>query len=157
MPSGPVVIRLPRTSYLVVLFLLLGTIPLAFGGTTSGDLDEIVAGKQFGVGGFAVGPLTALLIIPILAAVFIARTATVVSAQGLRVRAVFGSRDLAWDEIRGLAVHGRAIYAVIADGAVRLPCVRLAHLGPISRLSEGRLPELPDATPKPAPQRRRRR
>jgi hypothetical protein len=54
-------------------------------------------------------------------------------------------------------VTGRGIYAVQADGAVRLPCVRIAHLGPISRLSGGRLPTVPDVTPTPAPSRPPRR
>lgn len=157
MPSGPVVIRLPRTSYLAVVFLLLGSIPFAFGGNNYAGLSGDPKDESFGFGGFELGPRVLVMLVPILVAVFIARTATVVSADGLRIRALFGSRTLTWDDIRGLAVNGRAIYAVIADGAVRLPCVRIAHLGPISRLSGGRLPELADATPKPAPQRRRRR
>ena len=53
---------------------------------------------------------------PVLAAVFIARVATVVEPTGLRVRALFGSRMLAWERIRGLSVGGRNVYAVTADG-----------------------------------------
>ena len=58
---------------------------------------------------------------------------------------------------RGLAVRGRAIYAVQDAGVTRLPCVRIAHLGPLSRMSGGHLPELADAAVKPAPMRKRRR
>ena len=155
MDSGPVVIRLPRTSYLVVIFLFFACFTVGFGVNGSHGLRDS-AGRS-GFDGFDVGPQTLVFLVPVLVAIFIARTATVVSAEGLRVRALFGSRMLPWDEIRGLTVSGRAIYAVVEGGAIRLPCVRIAHLGPISRLSNGRLPELPDATPKPAPQRQRAR
>ena len=84
-------------------------------------------------------------------------TATVVTEDGLKVRAPFGSKLLPWPTLRGLAVRGRAIYAVQDAGVTRLPCVRLAHLGPLSRMSGGHLPELADAAMKPAPMRKRRR
>jgi hypothetical protein len=154
MTSGPVVIRLPRTSYLVVVFLVVAAVAVAFGDNHPHGLQESESGT--GAGGFELDLRVLVFLVPIAVAVYIARTATIVSSSGLRVRAMFGSRDLPWESIRGLLVSGRAIYAALDDGAVRLPCVRLAHLGPLSRLSEGRLPELPDATPKPAPARRRR-
>src|SRR4051794_23439016 len=155
MLSGPVVIRLPRTSYVVVVFLFFAAFAVGFGDNQPHGLRDTSSGAGFG--GLHVGLQTLVFFVPLLVAIFIARTATVVSADGLRVRALFGSRMLRWDEIRGLTVSGRAIYAVVEGGAIRLPCVRIAYLGPISRLSAGRLPELPDATPKPAPQRTRRR
>jgi hypothetical protein len=46
---------------------------------------------------------------------------------------------------------------VLGDGAVRLPCVRVADLAAVSRASGGHLPEIADPVPKFAPQRRRRR
>jgi len=156
MPSGPVAIRLPRTSYLFVVFLFLASIAVAFGDDGSHGLRDSTSNSGSGVGGLHVGWPALVLLLPVLVAVFIARTATIVSAEGLRVRALFGSVDLPWDEVRGLSVSGRAVYAVVADGAIRLPCVRIAHLGPISRLSGGHLPDLPDARPTPAPQRGRR-
>jgi hypothetical protein len=155
MASAPVVIRLPRTAYLAVVFLFIGAVVIAFGDSNPHGLQGNKTGS--GSAGFSIGPQALVLLVPILAAVFIARTATVVSAEGLRVRALFGSRDLPWDTVRGLTVDGRAVYAVVADGAVRLPCVRIAHLGPMSRLSGGRLPEIPDVEPKPAPARSARR
>src|SRR5947209_3326129 len=154
MLSGPVVIRLPRTSYLFVVFLFFASIAVGFGDDDPHGLRDSASGNGFG--GLHVGWPTLVLLLPVLATVFIARTATIVSADGLRARALFGSVDLPWDEIRGLTVSGRAVYAVVSDGAIRLPCVRIAHLGPITRLSGGHLPELPDAQPKPAPQRTRR-
>ena len=124
MLSGPVVIRLPRTSYLVVVFLLIASFAIAFGDTNSHGLRDSVSGD--GSSGVHVGWPALVLIVPVLVAVFIARTATVVSEDGLRVRALFGSAFFPWDEIRGLSVQCRAVYAVLADGAVRLPCVRIA-------------------------------
>jgi hypothetical protein len=138
------VFRLPALTYLVVLLLLFGTIPLAF--TRTGNSEEAVVGWQ-----------TLFLLIPVLAAVFIARAATIVDGSGVTLRAAFGRRRLAWDDIRGLSMTGNSVYAVLSDGSVRLPCVNVGDLGALSRASEGRLPEIADPTPKFAPQRRRRR
>ncbi|MGI8678218.1 MAG: PH domain-containing protein [Jatrophihabitans sp.] len=146
MPSGPmtVVFRLPRTAYLVILFLFFGAVPLAF--TASGS-DGPPA---------RVGIQTVLILVPVIATVFVARTATIVDAAGITVRLAFGSRTMAWDGIRGLSVTGRNVYAVLADGSVRLPCLRVANLADVSRASDGRLPEIARPTPKQPPQRRRR-
>ncbi len=98
--------------------------------------------------------LTLLYLIPILAALFIARSATVVSADGIQVRAIFGRRLIPWDQIRGLSVTRRSIYAVLAEGgAVRLPCTRIRDLAAISAASGGRLPEIPEPAIIPAPGR----
>lgn len=136
--------RLPALTYLAVVFLALGFAPIAF--TSHGSDSE----------GAAVGPQTLVLLVPVLAAVFIARWATIVGPDGIIVRAAFGRRVLRWEAIRGLSVRGRGVYAVTPDGSWRLPCVHVNDLGALSRASRGRLPELPDPTPKYAPQRRRR-
>jgi hypothetical protein len=141
-----VTFRLPRSAYLAVLFLLFCAAPLAL----SAD-----GGDEGGAVGWSWRVV--LLLIPVLAAVFIARTATFASSDGLRVRAAFGSRRLSWDEVRGLSVSERAVYAVLDDGSVRLPCVRTNDLTAIARVSGGRLPELADPVRKYAPGRRRRR
>jgi hypothetical protein len=147
------VFRLSRSAYLIVLFLAFGTVPLAF------TADAFIFDNHGAPTGppATVGWQTAFLVIPVLVAVFIARTATFADASGLRVRALFGSRRLTWDEIRGLSLDGRNVYAVTAGGAVRLPCVHMNDLAALSRASEGRLPELADPRPKYAPSRRRRR
>ncbi len=138
------VIRLPRPTYLVVLALAIGIAPVGlYGGYYHPEQARISV-------------LTLLYLIPLLAGFFIARTATVVSPAGIQVRAVFGSRFIRWDEMRGLSVTGRNIYAVSVDGTVRLPCVRLADLTAVAAASGGRLPELPAYEPKPAPSGRRR-
>jgi PH (Pleckstrin Homology) domain-containing protein len=145
--AAPLAFRLPRSAYLTVLFLFFCAAPLAF--ARSG-------GDQGGPAGLTWRLI--VLALPVIAAVFIARTATFVSSTGLRVRAAFGSRSLGWDELRGLSVTERSVYAVCTDGgAVRLPCVRVADLAAISRASDGRLPQLPEAKRKYAPSRRSRR
>jgi Bacterial PH domain len=132
-------------AYLVVVLLVFGCIPLAF--TRRGIEGETAV----------VGPQTAVLLIPLVAAIFIARTATIVGAAGILVRAPFGKHVLSWDEVRGLSVTGTTVYAVLADGSLRLPCVRVSNLAEVARASGGRLPEIADPTPKHAPQARRRR
>jgi hypothetical protein len=124
---------LPRPAYFAVLFLALA-------------VTALVQHPAFLVA----------YVIPILAIVFIARTATIVGADGITVRALFGSRHLRWDSVRGISVTGRNVYAVTDQGGVRLPCVRIRDLATVAAASGGRLPELPEATPKYAPSRRRR-
>jgi hypothetical protein len=148
-----VVFRLPRTAYLVVLFLLFGTVPLAF---TADNFSITGKGDAQGAPG-VIGWQTLLLVIPALAAAFIARTATFVNGSGLRVRVLFGSRTMPWSDVRGLSINGRGVYAVTAGGAVRLPCVHVASLAALARASGGRVPEIANPRPKYAPQRRRRR
>ena len=103
-----------------------------------------------------VGWQTLVLIAPLLVAVFIARWATFVDASGIRVRAAFGSRKVAWDDVRGLAVEDRTVYAVIDGGAMRLPCVHVNQLAQLARASAGRLPKIRDPKLKAPPSRRRR-
>jgi len=147
------VFRLPKSAYLTVLFLVFGSVPLAFTAANfTFDTKHSAQGAPAVIGWQIV-----LLVIPVVAAAFIGRTATFVDADGIRVRAVFGSKSLPWDEIRGLSVEGRNVYAVTGDGALRLPCVHVAELAAVSRASAGRLPEIADAPNKYAPQRRRRR
>ena len=137
--------RLPWLAYLGVGLLTLCVLPLALAGDVGDSGAEVIF-----------GPRAVLLLIPVAAAAFVARTATVVDEVGVSVRAVFGSRLLRWADVRGLAVNGRSVYAVVADGAVRLPCVHVSDLAAVSVASGGRLPELPEPTPKPAAGKRRR-
>ena len=149
-----IALRLPRSAYLVVFFLLLGVIPLTFADTGTASLKN---GSGYGSTGVALGWRLVFLLIPVAAAFFVARTATFVGPDGIRIRALLGSRAYRWDEIRGLSVIERAIYAVVPGGSVRLPCARIAHLHDISQASGGRLPEVERHVPKSAPMRRRRR
>src|SRR4051794_18182170 len=152
-PAKTAVFRLPRTAYLIVVFLVFGTVPLAFTDIAfeRDSTGSVVAPPT------AVGWQTALLLLPVIAIVFIARWATFVGADGVRVRAAFGSRRFAWDEIRGLQLGERDVYLVLADGAVRLPCVHVNSLAEVARASGGRLPQVADPRPKFAPAKGRRR
>jgi Bacterial PH domain len=140
-----VIIRVSRSSYLLVGFLVVGFAPIALYGGADHPTEATISA------------LTGLYLIPVLIAFFIARTATIVASDGILVRALFGHRVLTWDTIRGLSVSGRSIYAVLIDGgAVRLPCARITDLAAISAASAGRLPEIPEAKVIPAPSGRRR-
>jgi hypothetical protein len=128
------VFRLSRASYFAVLFVAFGVTPFVRS-----------------------APLILLYLIPAAAAAYIVRTATFVDASGIAVRALIGERRMPWDTIRGLSITGRSVYAVLADGSVRLPCVRVSDLAALAAASGQHLPELPEATPKFAPGRRSRR
>jgi hypothetical protein len=132
-------------AYLTVLFLLFCVAPLALASTAE-QLSRPT-----------LGPRVVLFAIPVLAAVFIARWATIVDRSGIVVRAAFGQTRLPWDDIRGLSVSGSTVYAVLPDGSMRLPCVRVSDLAELARASDGRLPKIADPTPKYAAQRPRRR
>lgn len=82
-------------------------------------------------------------LIPLLAAAYVARTATIVDAAGLQARAVFGSQRVGWDELRGLRLtESGAVYAVSTDGTqLRLPCIRSTKLNPLIQAAAGRIPD----------------
>ncbi len=153
--SGPAtrVFRLPASAFLIVLFLFFGAIPLAF---TASNFSFDDKGSAAGAPG-VVGWQTTILLIPVIAGFFIARTATFVDAGGVRIRALFGSRRFTWAHVRGLSLDGRNVYLATDDGAYRLPCVHVVNLAALSRASDGHLPELAEPTLKVPPQRRRRR
>ena len=128
---SPRVFRLPKSAYLAVLLL-------AFCATA-----------------VVQHPLAALIyVLPAGAAAYIARTATIVGEDGITVRALVGHRTLRWADVRGLSVTGRSVYAVSADAAMRLPCVRVADLAGLAAASGGHLPPVAEATPKYPPTRR---
>jgi len=89
-------------------------------------------------------PVQALVyLIPVGAAVYVARTATVVDSAGLHARAVFGSQSVRWERLRGLRLDrsGR-VYEVEDDGTqLRLPCVRSTRLQPLIAAADGRIPD----------------
>jgi hypothetical protein len=153
---GPIsrAFRLSRAAYIAVPLLIFGTAPLAFGDDHPRDIQDSAHSSNFSAIDWT--PRALLLIVPLLAAIFIARTATFVSPDGIRIRAAFGSRRLPWSGMRGLTVSGRSVYAVIDGGAVRLPCVGVAQLSEVARASNGHIPQLRDPVRRFAPARRRR-
>jgi hypothetical protein len=131
--TGARTFRLPRSAYLVVVLL------------------------TFGVTVLVQHPIAAIAyLIPMAAAVFVLRAATIVDAGGVTVRALAGQRRIAWNSVRGLSVTGRNVYVVTDDGSIRLPCVRIADLAAFAAASAGHVPPLPEVPPKSAPARRRR-
>ena len=91
--------------------------------------------------------LALIYLVPLVAAVYVARTATVVDDQGVHARAVFGSRTVGWHELTGLRLdRSGAVYAVDSSGGqLRLPCVRSTRLDPLIAAGNGRIPD-PAAT-----------
>lgn len=88
-------------------------------------------------------PLAALLyLLPVAAAGYIARTATIVDDTGLTARALLGSAQVQWAELSGLQLlPSGTVYAVDRSGTrLRLPCVRSTKLQPLIAASAGRIP-----------------
>jgi hypothetical protein len=114
------IFRIPGISFLAIVFLMVCLIPVSFNGVPG---------------------LWALYVVPLGLALFVIRTRTVATAQGLGIRTVFGHRDLPWEALRGLAITKRAkVRAVLADGSqIPLPTVRTRHLPVLALVSEGRL------------------
>jgi hypothetical protein len=93
-------------------------------------------------------PVLALVyLIPLAAALYVARTATVVDERGVHARALFGSRTIGWDELAGLRLdRSGTVYAVDrAGGQLKLPCVRSTRLDELIAAGAGRIPD-PAAT-----------
>jgi len=85
---------------------------------------------------------TLVYLLPIAAAFYIARTATIVDERGLTAQALFGSQTVPWSSLAGLRLTDRgAVFAVDRDGTqLRLPCVRSTKLDPLISASAGRIP-----------------
>lgn len=119
---GPAVIRIPATAHLAeVVLLLLLTLP-AF-----------------------TWPAAAawLLAVPVLLAVWTERVRTEVSTTGLRVRTLSGSRQIGWDQLKGLRFpHNRWARAELTDGTeVSLPAVHFRQVSILAAASGGRIPD----------------
>ncbi len=85
-----------------------------------------------------------LLLFPVAAAVWIERTRTTVSDDGLELRTVFGSRQLDWAQVAGVSIPKRGfVRAHLTDNTqVRLPAVSYDRLRDLIRASKGRIPDL---------------
>ena len=92
-------------------------------------------------------PLALIYLVPLAAAVYVARTATVVDDEGVHARAIFGSRTVGWHELTGLRLdRSGAVYAVDSSGGqLKLPCVRSTRLDALIAAGNGRIPD-PAAT-----------
>jgi hypothetical protein len=74
-------------------------------------------------------PLLLILVIPVLVGIWGWRAGTDADTEGLRLRALFGSRRIAWSQISALVPRERQVVARLADGrAIVLPAVSRADL-----------------------------
>lgn len=119
-PGRKAVFRIPGTAFLAIVFLMVCLIPVSFNGVPG---------------------LWALYAVPLGLILFVVRTRTTATEQGLAVRTLFGHRDLPWEALKGLAITKRSkVRAVLADGSqIPLPTVRTRHLPVISLVSGGRV------------------
>ncbi|WP_280180349.1 PH domain-containing protein [Nocardia farcinica] len=85
-----------------------------------------------------------LLLIPVAVAVWVARTRTVVTGDGLELRTVLGSRRLDWAQIKGVSIpkRGFARAHLADDSTVALPAVSYDQLRKLIAASRGRLPDV---------------
>ncbi|MEU4247380.1 PH domain-containing protein [Amycolatopsis sp. NPDC026612] len=112
------VFRIPRTSFMAIALLTLCVTPIALG---------------------EIPYLQWLYLFPIALTVFVVRTRTVATRDGLAIRTMFGHHDVPWSALKGLAITKKArVQAVLKDDTkVPLPTVRTRHLPVLSLVSEG--------------------
>jgi hypothetical protein len=84
-----------------------------------------------------------LFLIPIAAAWWVERSRTTVSAGGLDLRTIFGSRHVDWSQIQGLRIPKRGwVRAHLSDDSeVALPAVSYDRLKDLVAASDGRIPD----------------
>jgi hypothetical protein len=112
------------------LVAFLGAVPIASSGF----------GREGGTPAWAY-PLLLILLIPILVMAWGWRAGTDADRDGLRLRALFGSRRLPWSQVNALVPQGRKVIAVLADGgSIVLPAVVQADLPRLVAASGNELP-----------------
>ncbi|MCA1186848.1 MULTISPECIES: PH domain-containing protein [unclassified Saccharopolyspora] len=120
--------QLTRTSLLAVFAVTISVTPIAFA-----------------------EPFPQLLptyLIPLALAYVIVRPRTVVTAERITVRRLFGRTGFGWDELASLRLDERRwVRAVLGSGAeIALPAIRVRDVGRLAELSGGRVPD-PNAAP----------
>ncbi|WP_063711035.1 PH domain-containing protein [Nocardia niigatensis] len=116
------VIRVPRLAHLGV-FILLFCVAFAFFGWPQ--------------------VLWILFVIPAVVVVWIERTRTTVSDNGIDTRTLFGSQHIDWADVRGLRIPKRGYLQLhLADDSdVTLPAVGYNRLADLVAASNGRIPD----------------
>ncbi|MFI6999716.1 PH domain-containing protein [Nocardia sp. NPDC050175] len=129
--SAATVIRIPRLAFLGVFILFMCVF--------------------FMFVGWPIG-LWWLLLIPVAVSVWVLRTQTTVSENGLDLRTVFGSRHLDWSQLKGVRIPKRGyVRADLVDGTeMKLPAVSYDRVRDLALASQGRIPD-PYAVPPAAP------
>ncbi len=103
---------------IAALVAFLGAVPLA----------TAFLGGENGTPAYAY-PMLLILLIPVIVGVWGWRAGTDADSEGLHLRALIGSRPVAWSEITALVPQGRRVIATLADGrAIALPAVGRSDL-----------------------------
>ncbi|MCS7480171.1 PH domain-containing protein [Umezawaea endophytica] len=128
--------------------------PARLTGATMADVDKLVfripavALLASGVGlicvtpvAFAVPGLQVLYALPLAFAVWVVRLRTTVTAERIVARGLFGSRTVAWDDVKAVKLSEKSWLSVVLtdDKLVKLPAVRMMHLPALSAVSGGRI------------------
>lgn len=89
-----------------------------------------------------------IYLVPVAIVYWLARTRTVVDAEAVTVRKVFGGRRVPWEEISSLRLQpatrsrGARVSAVLTSGGeLPLPAVNVRDLSQLAAVSGGRLPD----------------
>ncbi|MCP2169962.1 PH domain-containing protein [Goodfellowiella coeruleoviolacea] len=129
-PAVPsrMVFQIPRTALLAIAFLAFCASPVALGAPW----------------------LWLIYLVPLALVVWVVRTRTVVTADRLVIRTLFGRRELAWSDVRSLRLAERTwVRAVLGDDTeLTLHGVRPRHLFLLSAITAGRIadPTAPNST-----------
>lgn len=85
-----------------------------------------------------------LLLLPVIAVFWVARTHTTVSDAGLELSSMFGTKHLDWAQVKGISIPQRgSVKARLADDSeVKLPAVSYDRLRELIDASGGRLPDV---------------
>jgi len=119
--SATVTFRLPLTALIGVFGLIVCMTPVAFG----------LPGLQV------------LYLVPLVLAVWLVRTRTVVGPETMTVYRLWGTRQISWSDLAGLRIDDRSRVWAVPRGSdeVRLPMVRARDLSVLAAISGGRLPD----------------
>ncbi|ADD44010.1 PH domain-containing protein [Stackebrandtia nassauensis] len=86
------------------------------------------------------------VLVPLLIALWSLRSGVDITAEGLTVKALVGSRSYRWSAIDGFDLRGRTVYALLTDERrVPLPAVRATDIPRLIVASGGELVETDDA------------
>ncbi|MCO1580886.1 PH domain-containing protein [Crossiella sp. SN42] len=124
------IFRIPTAAMIPAALLFVCATPLAFG---------------------APG-LQVVYLVPLALVLWVIRTRTVVDAEQVRIRTLFGARSIAWSDIAALRLtKASGVKAVLTDDSeVTLPAVRVRDLDALARASGGRFGE-PEAAAETGP------
>ncbi|WHT18156.1 PH domain-containing protein [Crossiella sp. CA-258035] len=92
---------------------------------------------------FGAPGLQVVYLVPLALVLWVIRTRTVVDAEQVRIRTLFGARSIVWSDIAALRLtKASGVKAVLTDDSeVTLPAVRVRDLDALARASGGRFGE----------------